>query len=95
MDARIKSGHDECVWWDRFAHSNFNFQTANLKRDFAFPRRNARELCQNHAPKKTEGVGNAGCATHPQPRVRNKTKHTSVVTARFAEITRHSRTQWF
>jgi hypothetical protein len=35
-------------------------------------------------PRKTEGVGNAGCATHPQPRVRNKTKHTSVVTARFA-----------
>jgi len=46
-------------------------------------------------PGKTEGVGNAGCATHPQPRVRNKTKHTSVVTARFAGITRHSRTQWF
>src|SRR6266481_2511784 len=49
----------------------------------------------NDAPQKTEGVGNAGCATHPQPRVRNKAKHTSVVTARFAGITRHSRTQWF
>src|SRR6266567_9470248 len=31
-------------------------------------------------PKKTEGAGNAGCPMHPQPRVRNKTKHTSVVT---------------
>src|SRR5438034_11378513 len=29
---------------------------------------------------KTEGVGNAGCPMHPQPRVRNKIKHTSVVT---------------
>jgi len=25
-------------------------------------------------------VGNAGCPPHPQPRVRNKTKHTSIVT---------------
>src|SRR5260370_3230716 len=25
----------------------------------------------------TEGVGNAGCPMHPQPRVRNETKHTS------------------
>jgi hypothetical protein len=35
---------------------------------------------QNHSPLKTEGVGNAGCPMHPQPRVRNETKHTSVVT---------------
>jgi hypothetical protein len=27
-----------------------------------------------------EGTGNAGCAMHPQPRVQNKVKHTSVVT---------------
>src|SRR5258708_38744130 len=31
-------------------------------------------------PSTDEGTGNAGCALHPQPRVRNKTKHTSVVT---------------
>jgi hypothetical protein len=37
---------------------------------FAFSRREAPELCMNLSPKKTEGVGNAGCATHPQPRVR-------------------------
>jgi hypothetical protein len=29
----------------------------------------------NHSPQ-TEGVGNAGCPPHPQPRVQNK-KHTS------------------
>src|SRR6266849_10522513 len=46
----------------------------------AFPRRDTPELCMNCAPRKTEGVGNAGCPMHPQPRVRNKIKHTSVVT---------------
>src|SRR6476661_676719 len=30
-------------------------------------------------PSTDEGTGNAGRALHPQPRVRNKTKHTSVV----------------
>jgi hypothetical protein len=33
-----------------------------------------------------EGVGNAGCPPHPQPRVQNKTKHTSIVTARSSRI---------
>ena len=33
----------------------------------AFPRRDAPELCINPSPK--EGVGNAGCPLHPQPRV--------------------------
>src|SRR6267378_2452648 len=51
-----------------------------IKHTSAFPRREAPGWCMNDAPQKTEGVGNAGCATHPQPRVRNKTKHTSVVT---------------
>src|ERR1700716_2598088 len=45
----------------------------------AFPRRDAPELCMNHSPKKTEGVGNAGCPMHPQPRMQSR-KHTSVVT---------------
>ena len=40
-----------------------------------------------------EGVGNAGCPPHPQPRVRNKTKHTSIVTTVTAGFTRHSRTR--
>jgi hypothetical protein len=34
---------------------------------FAIPRRDAPELCMKLAPK--EGVGNAGCPLHPQPRV--------------------------
>ena len=40
-----------------------------------------------------EGVGNAGCPPHPQPRVRNKIKHTSMVTTVTAGFTRHSRTR--
>jgi hypothetical protein len=34
---------------------------------FALSRHNAPEACQNLSPK--EGVGNAGCPLHPQPRV--------------------------
>jgi hypothetical protein len=68
-----------------------NDDETHLRIPAALIARVVRERC---APK-TEGVGNAGCPPHPQPRVQNKTKHTSVVTARFAEITRHSRTQWF
>jgi hypothetical protein len=48
---------------------------------FAISRRDAPEPCMNLSPKNTEGVGNAGCPPHPQPRVRNKTKHTSIVAA--------------
>ena len=58
-----------------------NFQTARpsfrdapssrpgmtVRRDFAPSRRDAPELCMNVRP--TEGVGNAGCPLHPQPRV--------------------------
>jgi hypothetical protein len=32
------------------------------------------------SPHKTEGVGNAGCPLHPQPRAQSVVKHTSVVT---------------
>src|SRR5674476_1420300 len=46
------------------------------------------------APK--EGVGNAGCPVHPQPRVRSGSAEcTRVFTAVAPEITRHPRTQWF
>src|SRR5437870_4976548 len=47
-------------------------------------------FCKNHPPLKSEGAGNAGRLMRPQPRVRNKTKHTSVVTTVTPEITRHS-----
>src|SRR5882724_12014861 len=50
----------------------------------------ARVVDESFGPKKTEGAGNAGRSMHPQPRVRNKTKHTSVVTTVTPEITRHS-----
>jgi hypothetical protein len=36
----------------------------------AFSRRMTPELCQKISAHKTEGVGNAGCQAHPQPRVR-------------------------
>jgi len=45
----------------------------------AFSRRVAPEVCANFPPK-TEGVGNAGCPLHPQPRAQSVVKHTSVVT---------------
>ena len=65
----------------------FNFETALFS---AFPRREAPEVLQQpFAPLITEGAGNAGRPTRPQPRVRNK-KHTSVVTTVTPEITRHS-----
>src|ERR1700726_2738199 len=54
----------------------------------------ARVLAKPFAQRE-EGVGNAGRPMHPQPRVRNKIKHTSVSHHRSTGITRHSRTQWF
>jgi hypothetical protein len=86
----------EMVGTLRFAPLRISDQISNSQdtRFRILAARSARGLREFFALK-TEGVGNAGCATHPQPRVRNKTEHTSVVTARFAEIARHSRTQWF
>src|SRR5437868_8799897 len=37
-------------------------------------------FCKNCSPSKIEGAGNAGRLMRPRPRVRNKIKHTSVVT---------------
>jgi hypothetical protein len=76
MDARIKSGHDGWVLWGEarlmsFAHTNFiRFKQQNeSKHDFATPRRATPESLMNLSPRKTEGVGNAGCPLHPRPRV--------------------------
>ena len=41
----------------------------------AFPRREAPEVLQNRSPRKTEGAGNAGRPTRPQPRVRCEMAH--------------------
>jgi hypothetical protein len=54
----------------------------------------ARGLQKFSAPK-TEGVGNAGCPMHPQPRVRYGNKYAHEYSQRATGITRHSRTQWF
>src|ERR1700692_4334916 len=54
----------------------------------------ARGIDKSSAPK--EGVGNAGCPVHPQPRVRSGSRRcTRVFTAVAPTITRHPRTQWF
>jgi hypothetical protein len=71
MDARIKSGHDECVSWGRFAHSHFDFQIAKATSNAPPHSRGAMRpgFAWMLRPEKSEGVGNAGCAMHPQPRV--------------------------
>ena len=51
-----------------------------FKHASAISRRDASELCMNPSAQETKGAGKAGCPPHPRPRVRNKTKHTSVVT---------------
>src|SRR3981189_3431673 len=56
------------------------------------PRRNAPEALINLPPK--EGVGNAGCPLHPQPRVRFALVKSTRVNE-YTGITRRSRTQWF
>src|ERR1700716_2516788 len=60
------------------ANSRFNLQTANSRYEFTIARRDAPKLCMNLSPK--EGVGNAGCPLHPQPRAQSVVTHTSVVT---------------
>jgi hypothetical protein len=41
---------------------------SNLKQRSAFSRRDPPEFCYQ-LPARKEGVGNAGCSMHPQPRV--------------------------
>jgi len=59
---------------------------------FATSPRNAPEALMNLSPK--EGVGNAWCPLHPQPRVRFALVESTRVNE-YTGITRHSRTQWF
>jgi hypothetical protein len=60
----------------------FNLQTANVARIRPHLRDaiSARMMSETLHPRITEGVGNAGCPSHPQPRVENKTRE--LVTAR-------------
>ena len=55
-------------------------------------RREAPEALMNLPPK--EGVGNAGCPLHPQPRVHFALVKSTRVNE-YTGITRRSRTQWF
>src|SRR5258708_38103400 len=56
----------------------------------------ARCARSSEEPSPKEGVGNAGCPVHPQPRVLSgSSRCTRVFTAVAPEITRHPRTQWF
>jgi hypothetical protein len=59
------------------------------------PRRDASELLPESFAPKTEGVGNAGCPMHPQPRVRTVVVNAHEFTSEFTGIDRRSRTQWF
>jgi hypothetical protein len=52
--------------------------TVIASHDFAISRPDMPEVCQKFPhPSQPEGAGNTGRSMHPQPRVRNKTKHTS------------------
>jgi hypothetical protein len=74
-------------------HQLQNFkQPINFKRAFAPSRRGAPEALLYLPPK--EGVGNAGCPLHPQPRVRFALVKSTRVNE-YTGITRRSRTQWF
>jgi hypothetical protein len=77
VDGRVKPGHDERERWPRKAH---------LRIPAA---RDASELREIRVPQKTEGAGNAGRSSHPQPRMRNK-KAYERSHHRFAETIRHS-----
>jgi len=56
------------------------FTPRNDEHSFAISPHNPREFCRSSRPLKTEGAGNAGRWMRPQPRVQNKTKHTSIIT---------------
>jgi hypothetical protein len=81
--------HHQCLWNTRPVKPGDDIES---KRTFAIPRRDAPEVCWNFSPRKTEGVGNAGCPLHPQP-VCIGSEHTVVTAGR--RNTLHSRTQWF
>src|SRR6202048_1239123 len=73
MDARIKSGHDRWVLWGEAnelrTHTNFTiFKQQNKSRRDVAPRGAMRPRFA-FISRPIEGVGNAGCPLHPQPRV--------------------------
>src|ERR1700692_4604597 len=65
-----------------------------IRRESAFPRRAAPELCQNLPPRRAWGMPGAQCTRSLVCEV-GSSKCTRVFTAVAPEITRHPRTQWF
>src|SRR5882672_8537995 len=57
------------LWVPAFAGTTQEDSLVKQQTRLYTPRREAPESCIYLAPKKTEGVGNAGCPLHPQPRV--------------------------
>src|SRR6266404_6335824 len=80
MDNEINIIPSGCLAGRAVIETHDHGGVSNDDHNFSLPRREAPELCMNLVPLSTEGAGKAGCPMHPQPRVRNKTKHTSVVT---------------
>jgi hypothetical protein len=69
----------------RFCSASFRFAHAALRpghdsRATAFSPRIAPEVCQKFLTLRIEGTGNTGRSMHPQPRMQNKSEHTSIVT---------------
>src|SRR6202790_5838568 len=65
-----------------------------IRRESAFPRRAAAELCQNLPPRRAWGIPGAQSTRSLVCEV-GSSKCTRVFTAVAPEITRHPRTQWF
>src|SRR6266566_5609434 len=84
---------------DEAIHSSFTrrdgllrFARNDAKHTFATSRREAPEAL-HEILRPIEGVGNAGCPLHPQPRVRFALVESTRVNE-YTGITRRSRTQW-
>jgi len=60
--------------------SSFRFKLSNSRRTAALPRRDCARRVLTRPALKAEGARNAGCLTHPQPRVRMKQAHELVTT---------------
>ena len=85
--------------WPSRADSGCNFQTANSKRAFAFPRHDMPELCTNEPPDKGRGAtprGSGECRVPVAPAAACAViESTRVSHHGRTGITRHSRTRRF
>ena len=85
----------EADTWDTHRrNSRFDFQTAKTIADKHPRSHGAMRPRFAFISRPKEGVGNAGCPLHPQPRVRFVLVESTRVNE-YTGITRRSRTQWF